>query len=150
MRWAMVIFGMTMLLGAEQVLAQEPNAFNQLLAARSLKCTFGPGSQADWKGGRLKLELVDGGLPESHFNSIDLQKGTARLISNIGAADVAVLLSLKGISFLEETGSGNFNFTTVFAESSSEGGFIVVTSRHLHLISAPFVIQFHGTCKVWQ
>ncbi len=150
MRLATVMLGMTMLLGAEQVLAQAPDAFKQLLAARSLKCMYGPGSVADWEGGRLKLRLVDGGQPEAHFDSIDLPKQTARLISNIGATDVKVLLSLSGISFLEETGSGNFNFTTVFAESSSEGGFIVVTSRHVNLLSRPLVSQYHGTCKVWQ
>ncbi len=150
MRCATMMLGMTMLLGAAQALAQEPNAFKELLAARSLKCVYGPGSVADWESGRLKLRLVDGGLAEAHFDSIDLQKKTARLISNVGATDVEALLSLSGISFLEETGSGNFNFTTVFAESSSEGGFIVVTSRHVNLISAPLVSQYHGTCKVWQ
>ncbi len=150
MRWARLVLGMTILLGAEQVLAQEPDAFKQLLAARSLKCVYGPGSIADWEGGRLKLRLVDAGLPEAHFDSIDLQMQTARLISNIGASDVKVLLSLSGISFLEETGSGNFNFTTVFAESSSEGGFIVVASRHVNLLSGPLVSQYHGTCKVWK
>jgi hypothetical protein len=125
-------------------------AFDALLAARSLKCAFGPGASAHWDSGKPKVTLDREGVDFIlHFDSIDRDKRTARLIGNNTAADIAMFSTASGLHFLEVTGSGNVNFTTVFARMVSDG-FISVTSRHLDLLRSPFPSQTHGTCKVWQ
>ena len=124
--------------------------FDALLAARSLKCSFGRGASADWKAGRPNVTLDRAGADFIlHFDSIDPDKRTARLIGNQGATDVSVLRTATGLHFLEVTGSGNINLTTAFARMVPEG-FIAVTSRHLDLTRLPYPSQSHGTCKVWQ
>ncbi|MBW7991848.1 MAG: hypothetical protein FVQ84_17770 [Planctomycetes bacterium] len=57
-----------------------------------------------------------------------------------------VIPTLTGITFIEQTGSGNLNYTTVFF-SCVEGteDYIAVHSRHLDLgIAKPFPSQTHG------
>ncbi len=129
---------------------REEEKIIRLRRARSLKCTYERASIARWEGGRLKLELIDADMPPTHLDAIDLYTRTARKIGNVGAADVAVLPSLSGISFFEVTPSGNFVFTTVFAEYNADGDFIVVTARHMVINGKPMVSQYHGTCKVWE
>jgi hypothetical protein len=111
--------------------------------------------QADWMSGKLKNSV---GKEEDfvlHFDSVDPQRGKARLIGNEGATDVVVIPSASGLNFLEETPSGNINLTTIFqsAEKNSTD-FIAVTSRHLLFPGLaglyPFPSQHHGTCKIWQ
>lgn len=132
--------------------AQQPEAkedhFGLLLAARSLKCAFGTRAVADWKSGTPKVTVgrEDFSL---HFDSIDSKTQKARLIGNQGAGDVTVFTTGAGLHFIEKTGFGNINFTTVFGSRAS-GGFIAVTSRHVDLLGNPLPSQYHGVCKLWQ
>lgn len=129
-------------------LAEAKDAFKKLATAKSLKCTFGPGAFSNWKAGYPKIEKdrFDVAL---HFDSINLKTKTARLIGSQGAADVTLYLLPSGLTFAEETGSGNMVFTTIFA-SQKEGTdeFIAVTSRHMDLMGSPLPSQYHGTCKI--
>ena len=116
--------------------------------ARSLKCTFSTGMRADWEGGKL---TTSGENEEFilHFDNIAPKEKRARLIGNQGAADIAVMLTPSGLTFVEVTPSGNLNFTTVFPAYKKETQeFIAVTSRHI-LLMDPFPSQLHGSCERW-
>jgi hypothetical protein len=71
----------------------------RLASVHSLRCSFGPGSQTDWSKGKpvTKSARFDVVL---QFDSINTQAGTARLIGNAGASDVAVWLTAKGMTFM--------------------------------------------------
>ena len=122
--------------------------FERLMSAKSLKCEFGSGAFADWKGSKVKVKK-DNFDATILYDSIDLKTGKARMIANAGAADVIVLASSAGLTFIEETTMGNLFFTTVFADYAKGSlDFIVVTSRHMKFINEPLPSQYHGTCKV--
>ena len=121
-----------------------------LINARSIGCELDRGTQASWDGGKLKLKgsnFGEGG--KVTFDSIDTRKGKARLIGNVGAEDVVVLITPSGLTFVEQTAMGNLNFTTVFSayDSSSLHRFIAVSSRHMNF-NSPFPSQYHGTCSI--
>ncbi len=139
--WATGLIAVTSLAGTQE------DAFRRLMVAESIRCVWQQGSSGDWEGGKLQAKLIPGDLPPSTFDAIDLKNKTARLIGNVGTADVLALSSPMGISFLEYTPIGNFNLTTVFADYSANGDFIAVTSRHVMLPKAPLVSQYHGVCK---
>jgi hypothetical protein len=120
----------------------------QLEAARSLKCHFGPGTEAQWKGN--KPAVGSARFDEDvQFDSIDLGKQSARLIGNIGAGDVRVLNTAVGLSFLE-TEPAVLDITTVFAVYTESNEFPAVDSRHVIVLGTAMAEQFYGTCKVWQ
>ena len=126
-----------------------------LLGTRSLRCSFSLVMQADWKSGKLKNSIDKEEDFILHFDSIDPRQGKARLMGNEGATDVVVIPSVSGLNFLEETPSGNINFTTIFQSfKGNSSDYIAVTSRHLLFPGLggryPFPSQHHGTCKIWQ
>ena len=125
--------------------------FNALKSVKSLKCEFGPGSVGKWSGAAVTVQRDRFDI-SLHFDSINTKAGKARLIGNQGVADVAVLLSGSGITFVEQTGSGTFAFTTIFPERvPGTDEFYAVTSRHMAMLSGrPLPSQYHGKCKVWQ
>ncbi len=142
--------GVLILLVSTAHAQQADDVFARLLRARSLGCELGSGTQASWDGGRLKLQqstFGQGGMVT--FDSIDAKGGKGRIIGNAGAGDVRVLLTATGLTFVEETASGNLNFTTVFGryESPASRRFVAVSSRHQD-INGPFPSQYHGTCSV--
>ncbi len=123
----------------------------RLINVKSLKCTIGPGNSADWNSGFPRPEKTGWGKGNIlHFDSINLKTKKARIIGNRGATDVVVMMTLKGIHFLEGTGSGNIIFSTVFFHRTKKG-YAFVTSRHLDFGfgNGPFPSQFHGTCKIF-
>ena len=124
--------------------------FPLLLEARSIRCELAKGTQASWDGGRLKLEGSDFGEGgKVTFDSIDAEAGKARIIANAGAGDVFVLVTVSGLTFLEQTSLGSINLTTVFAsyDSPASRRFVAVSSRHQNL-NGPFPSQYHGTCSI--
>ena len=86
------------------------------------------------------------------FDSIDTQAGTARIIGNAGAGDISVVVTPVGLTFIEQTGVGGLNFTTVFTHfvEPENVARAAVTSRHLILVGSPFPSQYHGTCVILQ
>ncbi|MDP2605265.1 MAG: hypothetical protein Q8S00_22210 [Deltaproteobacteria bacterium] len=124
--------------------------FDRLVAARSLRCSLGPGSTVYWETG---MPIVKGENSDSvlQFDSIDTKTRKARFIGNKGVADVTVLLTPSGMTFLEETTIGNLTITTVFPTyAKNTRDYIVVHSRHIVGFGSPLPSQYHGTCKVWQ
>jgi hypothetical protein len=142
-----LLFGLVLGVGTA---AGQDDTFRTLVSAKSLKCQFGPGSVGKWAGAKVAVqqERFDVAL---HFDSIDAKTGSARMIGNEGAADVTVLASPSGVTFVEQTGSGNIVFTTVFpAMVPGTDEFYAVTSRHMTLPGGPLPSQYHGKCRVWQ
>lgn len=132
------------------------NLVNKLITAKTLKFIPLKSCTANWKKGNPKLlvdnDVTDKEFPPLIFDAIDLKKRTARIIGNQGATDVVAITTLTGITFIEQTGAGNLNYTTVFF-SCVEGteDYIAVHSRHLDLlVSTPLPSQLHGICKIWE
>jgi hypothetical protein len=135
------------------------NILESLLKAKSLKCYYSEGYTGIWDDGKLKIDKGHFGTSERDsaivFDSIDLKKGTARLIGNQGSSDVIALATQSGISFIEKTPVGYLMVTTVFAYyKKGTDEFVCVYSRHVGSFSplklGPMPSQWHGTCKIWQ
>jgi len=127
-RTAMIIIAATLTSGALH--AETPKA---------LKCQFPKGVTYD--GGKLEEDAQkDFSLI---FDSIDLTKGTARLIGNIGASDVVVIANASTLNFIEVTPVGYLNVTTLFHLPEMPA----VHSRHVVIIDEPMPSQRYGTCK---
>jgi hypothetical protein len=142
------------------ILAEEETNDNdsdsKLIDAKTLKFFPLKSCTAEWEKGSPKLlvdnDVTDKEFPPLIFDSIDIKKRTARLIGNQGAGDATVIANLTGITFIERTRVGNFNFTTVFF-SCVEGteDYIAVHSRHINLlVGTPLSSQMHGICKIWE
>ena len=130
------------------VIADE--VWNKLINARSLKCSFKEGVSMTWKASGVSIER-DLWKGVTHFDSIDLREGKARIIGNQGSADITAFVTPAGITLVESTGLGNLVFTTVFARYKPETDeFCAVMSRHMNLIGASLPSQYYGTCKVWE
>jgi hypothetical protein len=125
------------------------SVFGRLANMKSLRCTFGPGTYGDWKGGNLKIGKNS--LGTLQFDSIDVKTNTARMIGNVAAGNVTVFLTPAGLTFVEQTDSGNMIFSTVFASyKKNTTDFIAVTSRHIDMLDGPLPSQYHGSCKAWE
>ena len=129
----------------------EDKPFKILTSAKSLKCFLSVGTFCRWKDGHAKAEIAKETM-ELIFDSIDVSKGKARMIGNQGATDVFVSATPSGITFIEQTGQGNINFTTVFFEKVDEysNEFKVVHSRHIWLLNGALPSQYYGNCRVWE
>jgi hypothetical protein len=90
----------------------------------------------------------------AQYDNINVSKGTARIISNGGASDIAVWRDAQNdLWMLERTPSGNEVVTTVFplyAEGTDR--FVVLESRHSLAISGQIAIgeTAFGSCRVWE
>ena len=137
-------------LAAEQDDAEAQYAAS-LFQAQSIRCELGQGTTVSWDRGRPSFEQSSFGV-EMVFDSIDTQAGTARIIGNAAAADISVVVTPVGLTFIEQVPSGGMNFTTVFAHfvELENVALAAVTSRHLNIINSPRPSQFHGTCVILQ
>ncbi len=123
-----------------------------------LSCTvikvlrLAPSSVTTWvRNGHQTVErTTDKG--SAVYDNINLAKGTARAIGNVGASDLAVWLDAQGdLWMLERTPSGNEVVTTVFpmyAEGTNE--LVVLESRHSLAIGGGIVLgeMAYGTCTI--
>lgn len=121
---------------------------SQLRNARSLKCHFGSGTATQWTGSKPKVSNAQNDQ-DVQFDSINLKNGTARLIGNVGAADIKALPTQIGISFIEST-PAVFDTTTVLAVIGEDKEFLAVDSRHVLLLGTPLAEQYFGTCRILQ
>ena len=136
--------------------AQDEAIYQQLMQARSLKCVFVTGSQATWDRGRLAMTTINDEKFVLNFDSIDAKAETARLIGDMGSADVVILSTPRHLTFIEKTPTGNINITAVFPSYKiNTQEFVSTTSRHLYFPNVPggsllMISQQHGTCQVWK
>ncbi|MBU2044854.1 MAG: hypothetical protein KJ619_06495 [Candidatus Omnitrophica bacterium] len=135
--------------------AEEQSPFKKLLNTKTIKCYLDKGAAADWEKGKLNIEITKYSKSEESsyitFGSIDIKNGKAKLIANVGSADVTVLATASGLSFIEETASGNLSFTTIFpAQEKNTEKFLFVQSRHIYGLfgATPIPQQYYGTCEI--
>ena len=167
-----ILFLITPLFAGAEFKPLSKEAFNQyeeaiksLASVKSLKCYFPKGTLVSWKSNKIKLVNDPMGNP-IHFDNIDaIKKRRARIIGNLGSADVFAYISPTGITFIEETKVGNKIFTSVFpsylgdkkinGEPQNDSylyqkAFIAVTSRHIYIPSATAMpSQFYGFCRIF-
>jgi hypothetical protein len=127
----------------------QPPAWNKLIHANHIDCSFPLGSIANWEHGDV---TVDKGRFKVmlQFEAINLKKRTATVITKDYSADVSLFLTPSGLFFVETTGVGNVIMTAVFPRyQKGTRHFIAVTSNHIYLPdSTPLSSQHHGTCKI--
>ncbi len=135
--------------------ARDNDPLGALLKAKTIKCFLGKGCTADWNAGDPNLTI--GRWREKRedcimiFDSIDLKKGTARFIGGSGSVDVKVIATPTGVTFVEESDSGNLMITTVFASyKKGTRDHIFVHSRHMIFFGEPLSSQFHGVCSTYE
>lgn len=139
-------------------LAEKPkpseDALRDLHSAKTIRITLGPGAQGSWEGGKPKSEPMkrfsdDPVMNTITYDSINLEKGTARCIGKEGADDVRVFLHPNGITFFLEKPGGHF-VTTVFA-TREKGAKHAVTSRHVSLAllgGEDLPSQYYGNAEI--
>lgn len=115
-------------------------------AAKTFRCTFNVRVSAEMNGdvpkpetGVEQLDLI--------FDQINIEKGTARLIGNIGASDIIVVNGVNRITLLEVTDTGNVQVTVIYAGQRVDGQFKAVHSRHTALEGRWLLpSQSYGSC----
>jgi len=120
--------------------------FSQTL---SFRCNFTDGQITNFDSGTPSTKH-ESRFTELVFDQIDTTKKTARLIGNVGVAEVQVIEGSQLIHLVEITGSGNLNLTSIFFTDKSKlsGAFPVVHSRHLKTSpSSPLPSQYIGLCR---
>jgi len=125
----------------------------RFLKATSFKCIFKNGHFTSWEKGKLNSEDTKDTL-SLIYDSIDYKKGTARFIGNQGANDILVMITVGGVTFIEITGFGGVNTTTIFLPIARDHNLIdqyySVHSRHIvPLMGGPMLSQYYGQCKIW-
>jgi hypothetical protein len=126
--------------------AADTNEF-RLKHAVTLKCSFTAAASTVFKDGQRAISSTrDEG--QSTFSTISIQKGTAKVISSIRAADVVVRYAQGAIWFIETTPAGNLVITTVFPiYVQGTEDFVVVESRHSMVGTSVLAEQASGGCK---
>ena len=114
----------------------------------SFRCNFTDGIVTNFDKGNPSTKR-DAKFTELVFDQIDTYKQTARLIGNVGVAQIQALEGSESIHLVEITNSGNLNMTTIYltGKGKSIGAFPVVHSRHMNTTSSPLPSQYIGTCK---
>jgi hypothetical protein len=124
---------------------------SRLRGARSLRCLF-TSSVATWvrSGHRSVEQTNDKGT--AVYDDINVAKGTARIVANIGASDLVVWRDRQdNLWMLERTPSGNEIVTTVFPMyAEGTDAFVVLESRHSLAIGGQSALgeTAFGTCKI--
>jgi hypothetical protein len=123
------------------------------MATRNVKCEFGPGVNAEWKDGELRVSRNRFGPPGDksaiHYDSINVAAGTARVIGTAGSGNLTVMESRLGLTLLEEASGGGLTVTTIYGSYDRNLKFPAVMSKHIDLLG-PFPQQYYGSCVAWE
>ena len=120
--------------------------FSQTL---SFRCNFTDGQITNFDSGAPTTKH-ESKFTELVYDQIDTIKKSARLIGNVGVAEVQVVEGSQLMHLVEITSSGNLNLTTIFFTDKSKlsGTYPVVHSRHLKTsASGPLPSQYIGLCR---
>ena len=141
-----------MFLFISAITAAEDTPLEELLSAKSIRCCWGKGATANWVKGKpeIKIEQWNPQKEDSCviFDAIDIKSGKARIIAS-SATDVSAFATAEGVTFIENTSSGNLSIVTVFPEKEKGSDkFIAVMSRHMNMPQTPFPQQYYGTAEI--
>ncbi len=114
-------------------------------ANNAMVCTFATGIVKTYENGVFKDEKVE---PLTFtIQEIDLARQTAALITPQGRGDLKIVRAIGANHFLEVVTEGFLNMTTVYEAANAGEPMPAVHSRHFGFFGAPFISQYHGTCK---
>jgi len=138
----------TMLLGQEWPTLDELS---------SLRCTFESRTTTErWElGSEPKLDLGKDAKPLQFFvDSIDRENNKARMIGNVGSAELVVVPYPMGLHLIERIPTGGLNLLTIDNQRSDDGerpSFRAVYSRHGPPILEHWIVsQYYGACQMWE
>ena len=115
----------------------------------SFRCNFTDGQITNFDTGAPTTKH-ESKFTEVVYDQIDTVKKSARLIGNVGVAEVQVVEGSQLLHLVEIKSSGNLNLTTIFFKDKSKlsGTYPVVHSRHLKTsASGPLPSQYIGLCR---
>ncbi len=116
-------------------------------AIKTLKCFYDHGVSYDGKN--VETSSKPFGKDKIVYDSIDIRKGTVRMVGNAGSETLTILSISPVLNFVEKTPSGNLVFTGFVQDKS--GKIHVVMSRHISqelMDGTPTFSQQHGSCEV--
>ena len=142
------LFALLLTCGTAASSAGDP--MSRLHGARSMRCTFTSNVDTLVKSGHRSVEQHND-KAVAVYDNINIDKGTARIVANSGAADIVVWAErISGsLWMLERTPSGNEVVTTVFpmyAEGTDE--FVILEARHSMVGQTVLAEDTFGTCKI--
>jgi hypothetical protein len=134
---------------ASVTLGQAPS-LDDLRAAASIRCTFGPGNGGSWPNGKLTVgDAAWQGGPVD-FQSIDYDAGTAQMVGQVthsptNGVPAAVAVSDSDVTFTGRSANGTLTVISVFGKFDNTGHHTAVMSLHdgRHQID---IAQFYGDC----
>jgi len=133
---------------------QEKGPRERLWQAKSVRVTLGNGYTASWEDRRENLLGEDRYTPDAPhiiFDSIDHEKGTARMIAR-SVAEVMVIRNAGGLWFLHRTAGGSATLTTIFASGGKDPiRYFCVHSKHTVGIGDLVpnqASQWYGTARI--
>lgn len=121
-----------------------------LSAVSSWRCEFPSMATAEWEPGGLDASITQQEDFRFHIDGVDLPNSHARMIGNVGSADLVAIPGHGAIHFLEQAPAGNLIVTTIFA--AVNGSFPATHSRHVAIFpgTSPAVSQAYGQCMPWE
>ena len=139
-------FGIVIIFFLFTALSNQALAKSAMAKPFSVKCKFTSGQVTTFDKGTPATSR-NNDMPDLIFDQIDVKKQTARMIGNVGAETIKVLLGDDSVHLLEYTKSGNINVTTIFyiQNTIKNSDFPVVHSRHMNAQGA-FPQQYLGLC----
>jgi hypothetical protein len=151
MRWTFT-FALAVL-GSVGGAAQEEKPAIPLAAVKSLRCTFQSQSVGAWRRDGTAQVTERAASLVLRFVSIDMETGTAQLMSGQAGADVTVRAAEGYVHFMQSFRTGPLYVTSVFAATPRAGRFKAVHSRHeLFAVPLPGATsspeQYYGECEV--
>ena len=123
----------------------------ELVDVRSLRCSYSQFTLTFWQEDQPVVEVDEGDDEDVfHIDNIDYDAGSARLIGNLAAQDLSVVLGSTSASFIEVTPMGNVNVTTVYHDrEEATGRFKMVASNNRTFIGQPAPSQYFGYCEAF-
>lgn len=114
-------------------------------ASSAMTCTFDAGVVKTYENGAFKDEKVE---PLSFkIDDVDLARQSATLETKQGRGDLKIVRAIGANHFLEVVTEGFLNMTTVYDAPGPGAAMPAVHSRHFGFFGAPFVSQYHGSCR---
>ncbi len=113
-----------------------PNAFD---------CHFKQGGAWTHEDGKYLEEKVK--ELDLYIRNANAGAGNAMLKTDNGSAKLKHVAALDANHYLEVTVGGYLNITTIFDQSSKDGGYPAVHSRHFGVLGKPIISQYRGICR---